>query len=405
MPALHQSAHFPRSGHSLVERSASGPGRRLFLALCAGLALTSLWAAGASYFLLFHDEMIARFVSQQRAMQFDYEERLGALQLQLDKAATDRAVVRAGIESRLATIAERQAQIEKRHGLISGLTGVPAVPVPMPAAAQAYAPAETSTRPLKPFPTPEAPGSSAPGLRMFGDDRAELPGRLSRLDQRLDRLAEGQASTVAAIGEQAGRNGERYRDLIQQAGIEPARFARALPIGQGGPLMPLGADAFSLALVQTRQRIDEETHLRKIAGALPLRRPLRREAVQTSTFGARLDPFTRGYAMHTGIDFRAETGVPAVATAAGRVTAAEPTGGYGHMVEVDHGHGVFTRYAHLSGYAVSAGQSVGPGAVLGYVGSTGRSTGSHLHYETRIDGEPVDPQRFLRAGAQLVFSD
>ena len=102
---------------------------------------------------------------------------------------------------------------------------------------------------------------------------------------------------------------------------------------------------------------------------------------------------------------RAETGAPVQATAAGRVTAAEHAGGYGNMVEVDHGRGLVTRYAHLSGTAVAVGQRVEAGAVVGFAGSTGRSTGSPLHYETRIDGEPVDPQRFLRAGAQLVFAD
>ena len=87
------------------------------------------------------------------------------------------------------------------------------------------------------------------------------------------------------------------------------------------------------------------------------------------------------------------------------MTAADYAGGYGNMVEIDHGRGLVTRYAHLSGYAVSVGQRVEAGNVVGFAGSTGRSTGSHLHYETRIDGEPVDPQRFLQAGAQLVFAD
>ena len=122
----------------------------------------------------------------------------------------------------------------------------------------------------------------------------------------------------------------------------------------------------------------------------------------SSTFGARLDPFTRGYAMHTGLDLRAETGEPAYATAAGRVTVADYNGGHGNMVEIDHGHGLATRYAHLSAYAVTPGQWVAAGALVGRVGSTGRSTGSHLHYETRIDGEPVDPQRFLRLADALA---
>ncbi len=108
--------------------------------------------------------------------------------------------------------------------------------------------------------------------------------------------------------------------------------------------------------------------------------------------------------MHTGLDFRAEHGAPVRASGAGQVVGAEYAGGYGYMVEIDHGNGVSTRYAHLSAITVSAGETVETGAVLGRAGSTGRSTGPHLHYETRIDGEAVDPQRFLRAGARLSLA-
>ena len=121
-----------------------------------------------------------------------------------------------------------------------------------------------------------------------------------------------------------------------------------------------------------------------------------------STFGPRLDPFTRGLALHTGLDLKAEMGEPALATAPGRVVTAEATGGYGNMVEIDHGHGVVTRFAHLSRMAVRAGQWLRAGDLVGRVGSTGRSTGAHLHYETRIDGEPVAPMGFLEAGRELA---
>jgi murein DD-endopeptidase MepM/ murein hydrolase activator NlpD len=106
--------------------------------------------------------------------------------------------------------------------------------------------------------------------------------------------------------------------------------------------------------------------------------------------------------MHTGLDFRAEYGAPARAAGGGRVIAAEFSGAYGNMVEIEHAQGVTSRYAHLSSIAVTVGQAVKAGTVLGRVGSTGRSTGPHLHYETRMNGEAVDPQRFLKAGAALT---
>ncbi len=140
--------------------------------------------------------------------------------------------------------------------------------------------------------------------------------------------------------------------------------------------------------------------MRRVVDALPLRRPLRGEIDQTSGFGYRVDPFTRGLAMHTGIDFRDEWGAPVRATAPGRVTAAEWNGAYGQMVEVEHKGGLATRYAHLSSITVSVGDEVTAGSVVGRLGSTGRSTGPHLHYEMRVDGEAVDPQKWLRVAAR-----
>ena len=390
-----------RSGPAAVTPHPSRPrfpARTILVGAALGLSLS--WAAGATYYLVFHDEVLARFVSQQSAMQFGYEERIGALRSQLERAASDRSAVRGGIESRLATLAERQTLIETRQNLLAGLGGqMPdaALPLNLP---PEPAPVAEPPRSAKPFPTPDAPE-----LRMRGEDRAEAAAqRAAALERRLDRLTESLFRAVGSVAGRAADSAGRFRGLILQAGLDPARFQGPRE-AVGGPLVPLGADAFASSLAQAQRQVEEETQLRRVVAALPFRRPLPGEPALTSAFGARLDPFTRGYALHTGLDMRAETGAPARATAAGRITAAEHAGGYGNMVEIDHGDGLATRYAHLSGFAVSPGQRVEPGAVIGYVGSTGRSTGSHLHYETRIDGEPVDPQRFLRAGAQLDFAD
>jgi murein DD-endopeptidase MepM/ murein hydrolase activator NlpD len=116
----------------------------------------------------------------------------------------------------------------------------------------------------------------------------------------------------------------------------------------------------------------------------------------------RTDPFLGSPAMHTGLDLHGETGNPVRATADGTVVAAGWSGGYGRVVDIDHHNGLLTRYGHLSAIDVRVGQSVKSGQIVGKVGSTGRSTGPHLHYETRLKGEAVDPQRFLRAGEKLA---
>ena len=372
--------------------------------MAGALALATLWAGGATYYLVFHDEVLARFVSQQSALQYGYEERIGALRLQLDRAALEQASVRERIAQRLAELGQRQAALEARQAQLAGLAGEPGAappltsPVASPVAEEA-AIDEPGPRGAgaKPFPTPDTlelrtRDDASPGRQ----STRSVETRLAVLEKRLDGLAQAQTYLLDGIGASAGRGAQRLRGLVARLGLDPARFERGREPGLGGPLVPLTGDAFGAAMAQAQRSLAETARLRRIAAALPVRRPLSGEISLSSTFGARLDPFTRGYAMHTGMDMRAETGEPARATAAGRVTLADYNGGYGNMVEVDHGHGLVTRYAHLSAFDVTPGQWVEAGTIVGRVGSTGRSTGSHLHYETRIDGEPVDPQRFLR---------
>ncbi len=122
----------------------------------------------------------------------------------------------------------------------------------------------------------------------------------------------------------------------------------------------------------------------------------------TSSFGVRSDPFRGSAAMHAGVDLSASYGSPIYATADGVVDRAEWFGGYGNMVEIDHGKGIATRYGHMSRIAARSGEQVKRGDLIGYVGSTGRSTGNHLHYEVRIDGYAVNPMPFLQSGNYVL---
>jgi murein DD-endopeptidase MepM/ murein hydrolase activator NlpD len=161
-------------------------------------------------------------------------------------------------------------------------------------------------------------------------------------------------------------------------------------------------DGLADALAVLRELVPRPLdRLRRTTAALPFARPVAERIRISSGFGVRSDPFTRRPAMHSGIDFRARTGTPILATGAGNVSMAEYHGGYGNLVEIDHGNGITTRFAHLSSISVIPGQFVTAGTMLGRAGSTGRSTGPHLHYETRIKDKPVDPRRFLAAGKLL----
>nr|WP_246472886.1 M23 family metallopeptidase [Pelagibacterium limicola] len=115
-----------------------------------------------------------------------------------------------------------------------------------------------------------------------------------------------------------------------------------------------------------------------------------------------MDPFLKRTAFHAGIDFRAPTGTPILAAASGTVIHAGPNGGYGKMVDIDHGNGLVTRYAHMSSIGVHEGQVITGGERIGLAGSTGRSTGPHLHFEVRRNDTAIDPARFLAAGRALA---
>ncbi len=257
-------------------------------------------------------------------------------------------------------------------------------------------------------PNSEAEPRSA--LANASDPGLPLPARLESLAMSLDHVERDQATRLSGIVKPALDAAGKLRRAFDVAGLPVERYVakaktRGAASAVGGPFVPAdlkaGTTSFERELVVAQNAVETLDGLRHALPSVPLRKPLRGELQMTSSFGYRTDPFLGRPALHSGVDLREEWGTQVHATAAGVVTVAGPSGGYGNMVEVDHGGGLSTRYGHLSAISVSPGQQVSPGAVLGRVGSTGRSTGPHLHYEVRIDGEPVDPSRFLRAATAL----
>ena len=203
--------------------------------------------------------------------------------------------------------------------------------------------------------------------------------------------------------DQRSENTGDLEQLIASTGIDVEDLLSRLqtvPRGQGGPYValdnpdpraPLTPDAMAL-------RADE---LQNIVKTLPLAAPLPEYRIE-STFGGRADPFTRRQAFHAGLDLVAPYRSPVYSTAPGRVIFTGPKGPYGKVVEIDHGHGIVTRFGHLHKPLVARGQMVTVHQVVGELGSTGRSTGPHLHYEVLVNGVPQDPEKFLQAGKNVV---
>lgn len=228
--------------------------------------------------------------------------------------------------------------------------------------------------------------------------------RQERISSLLDKVEQKQATTLTDLEERVDTRARQMHSVLAELGINTGHAAAEEAIG--GPFLPSlppqsAASAFEAQLYRInvgRAQIDRYRHT---LVAVPVRQPLIGEILVTSPFGMRKHPLLGRLAIHTGIDLRGGLGVPVRATATGKVTIAGRQGGYGNMVEISHGNGLATRFGHLSEISVKIGQIVRIGEMVGRIGSTGRSTGPHLHYETRVNGEAVDPQKFLHAGLTL----
>ena len=225
----------------------------------------------------------------------------------------------------------------------------------------------------------------------------------SSLDTLAIKLGEMQAR-VQRLDALGGR-------LVKLAGMKSSDFQFDQPPAQGGPLVSQAAlssaglaqqlDALTRVVADRSDKlVTLETLLMQnqlSRALLPSSAPIN-DGVYTSNFGWRLDPFTGKSAMHEGVDFMAEAGTAILASAGGVVVYADTHPQYGNMVEIDHGNDIVTRYAHASKLLVKVGQVVRRGDKIAEVGSTGRSTGNHLHFEVRYKGIAQNPVRFLQAG-------
>ncbi|HTK34224.1 MAG TPA: peptidoglycan DD-metalloendopeptidase family protein [Caulobacteraceae bacterium] len=238
--------------------------------------------------------------------------------------------------------------------------------------------------------------------------QAKLEGR-SPVD-KIQTVRADQERLVAAAEGFAHSRADRLRLAFRLAGLDPAAFSGRAVAGEslGGPLIEakdpsaLAAildvdEGFAARIQSAAQDLNAMRSLGAAIQTLPLQKPVS-SPVRSSGFGVRFDPFTGRPAFHAGQDFSGAYMTPIYSTAPGVVSFTGVRSGYGNTVEIDHGKGFKTRYAHLEGISVAPGQRVGVGQRIGAMGSTGRSTGTHLHYEVWENGRVQDPTRFLKAG-------
>ncbi len=229
---------------------------------------------------------------------------------------------------------------------------------------------------------------------------------------RVDRLETDQEHTLSELEDKVVEHNEQVSGVLRLTGVSMASLTGDRgDVEAGGPLVPQDLvaylrdsdlnPAFAQRVQQVAARVGESRRLADVANSTPLAAPLAVDYRETSGFGARVDPFTGRPAFHAGLDMAAFERAPVVATSPGVVSFTGQKSGYGNVVEIDHGHGFKTRYAHLRDIQVSRGERVAIGQRIGSMGSTGRSTATHLHYEVWFRGRVVDPVNFLRAGRHV----
>ncbi|MEO1405116.1 MAG: M23 family metallopeptidase, partial [Pseudomonadota bacterium] len=228
---------------------------------------------------------------------------------------------------------------------------------------------------------------------------------------RLERLRSDQTSFLDDAETLAVERAERARGVLQLTGVGLNRIGGD-DTAVGGPLVDMLALSssdisdpsdrlFAERIVQVAARLEETRNYETMVSRLPLARPSSVELRLTSPYGLRADPFSRRSAWHSGIDMAAYYKAPINASGPGEVVFAGRKSGYGRLVEIDHGHGFRSRYAHLHSITVNRGDIVDVGDKVGLMGSSGRSTGPHLHFEVIFQGKPYDPRRFLKAGRHV----
>ncbi|MFK0692565.1 M23 family metallopeptidase [Mesorhizobium sp. IMUNJ 23033] len=394
---------------------------RPWLAAFIGSALSAI-AIGyllATSYLVLRDDLIGATTARQARMQQAYEDRISALRAQVDRITSRQLLDQQLMETKVSELLERQSQLSQRHGRLGPIleraeSEVGTAPAAADAAAKpdehadvtgsiaqpaAYSVASLTTNPgagdTRPFSLWSTRSDPLPS-----DSAADRADRLFvSINQSLKAIETEQLTRVATLADNAYKSADAITQALQAAGLPvDSDFGKS---DAGGPLIPVdGSMIFDSKVKELDEALDALDHLKKEARKLPLANPAPGHSV-TSPFGVRTDPILGTAALHSGMDFRAPIGMAAKVTAPGVVVKAGWNGGYGRMVEVDHGNGFATRYGHLSEIDVIVGQKLAAGDVIGKTGSSGRSTGPHLHYEVRHNGEAVDPLRFLTVGKKV----
>lgn len=390
------------------------------------MAMLAAWGAGTTFWLLTGDQLAQTLIVQNTEMQDAYEQRLQAfraeiarLTLEMEQSKFDSG----SVEGRIVDLGRRQRQIELRLEALYRLAdlvapgSVGSAPPPPSAAPPPAPPARppSGNRGSYEFAPPPVQVAalgqtdiaqlSPPAGVELSPVQTEVETFIQRLDSALKRSAKMQEDVLTLLYQVTETRAARFRAALSEIGMSEEVVAQKTQTAAVIPaiILPISEQAtpFAQRINQVRQNFALTYRIRYIIEALPIIKPTPDEIRYSSGFGFRFHPIHHVQRLHAGIDMAAPIGTPVRAAGSGVVLSAGWGGGYGNLVQIDHGNGLISRYAHLSQINVTAGQPISAGAPVGLMGTTGASTGSHLHFETRIHGNPVNPACFMHAGDRI----
>ena len=369
-------------------------------AVGSAIAAISIGYVLATSYLVLRDDLIGASVARQARMQQAYEDRISALRAQVDRITSRQLLDQQLMETKVTELLARQSELAERQSKIAPIFGTSdKVPNPVETALRTYlAPEQASTIASLDITGSIRAGSSSDVK--IGTDADHADRLFVSINKSLNSIEQQQLTRLRSLTADAYVTADAIKDALKIAGLNLSISTNKDAVG--GPLVPLDGNAhFDNAVEDLDDAMSILGAVKGKARSFPISNPAPDKEI-SSTFGPRRDPLLGTPAMHAGLDFRAPAGTPIRAGGAGTVVVAGWNGGYGKMVEIDHGNGLHTRYAHMSSIAVAKGDKIKAGEVVGQVGSTGRSTGPHLHYEIRRDGAAINPYKFIKAGREIA---
>ncbi len=392
------------------------------IAVCSAIMLMVGYFSATAY-LVFRDDLISASFANQARIKHEYEDRIAALRTKLDRVTSRQLLDQQAIESRVHELMARQENIGKRSSRMTNL---------LDKAKNRGLNAKAATGSI-PVPTLNPAKSTTDNITTGSIDTSNAGVQIASNFQLRGNAADSASSSVAnpyspqlssnftqqlfgEVAEQIGMIDTNQRQEVDQLRIAAAskvakissilkstgvKIPKMPSTDVGGPFVPLDHSVpFEAHLEALESTLNHYDNLSGLARKMPFANPIPGAKI-SSRFGYRKDPFNGRSAMHSGMDFKAPRGTPVLATGDGVIVKAGRKGGYGKVVEVRHKNGLVSRYAHLSRISVKNGQKVRVGQTIGKVGSTGRSTGPHLHYEVRQGKTARNPSKYIQVGFKL----